>query len=64
MSKVKNEKRTPFRVWYFDGAHKECRRIDGYDVPYVINKMPKKFQNTIERIVDLSDGQVHKPPFS
>jgi hypothetical protein len=41
----------------------ECRRVDAKDLQDAILKIPKKHQGQIERIVDLSDGQVHKPPF-
>jgi hypothetical protein len=41
----------------------ECRRVDAKDIEEAILKIPKKHQGQIERIVDLSDGEVYKPPF-
>lgn len=63
MTKIKRTKRYPFRVWYKDDENMECRRVDAKDVPDAIQKIPKKHQGQIERIVDLSDGQIYKPPF-
>lgn len=64
MPKIKGQKRTPYRVWYADLDQKYCRRIDAHSVLDALKRLPKKYQNTVERIVDLGDGQVYKPPFS
>lgn len=63
MAKSKRVKRYPFRVWYKEDENMECRRVDAKDIEEAILKIPKKHQGQIERIVDLSDGEVYKPPF-